>query len=55
MYENATEKNEEIEIDLQRLFNALMKRAWVIAIAAVIGAVLILGSALFSELSIRKN
>ena len=40
MYDNATEKNEEIEIDLQRLFNALMKRAWVIAIAAVIGAVL---------------
>ena len=40
MNENMIEKNEEIEIDLQRLFNALMKKAWIVAVAAVVCAVL---------------
>ena len=40
MNENMIEKNEEIEIDLQRLFNVLMKKAWIIAVAAVVCAVL---------------
>ncbi len=40
--------NDEIEIDLQRLLNALLKKAWVVGIAAVIGAVLtFLGTFLF--------
>ena len=42
MYENATEKNEEIEIDLQRLVAALVKKGWFIGISAVVGAVLTL-------------
>lgn len=40
MNENMIEKNEEIEIDLQRLFNVLMKKAWIVAVAAVVCAVL---------------
>ena len=40
MNENMMEKNEEIEIDLQRLFNVLMKKAWIVAVAAVVCAVL---------------
>ena len=42
MYENATEKKEEIEIDLQRLVKALVKKGWLIGIAAVLGAVIAL-------------
>ena len=34
------ENNDEIEIDLQRLFRALLGSAWMIALAAVICAVL---------------
>ena len=41
-------KNDEIEIDLSRLFGALVKRAWLIAIVAVLCAVLTLvGTVLF--------
>ncbi len=48
MYDNATEKNEEIEIDLQRLFGALMNRAWLIGLVAVICAVVtFLGTVFF--------
>ena len=39
MYDNVTERNEEIEIDLQRLFSALMNRAWLIGLVAVVCAV----------------
>ena len=41
------EKNEELEIDLQRLFGALLQRAWMIAAAAVICALLALGITAF--------
>lgn len=44
MYENTTEKNTEIEIDLSRLFGALVKRAWLIGAVAVLCAVLTLVS-----------
>ena len=39
MYDNVTEKNEEIEIDLQRLVNALLNKSWLIGIVAVVCAV----------------
>lgn len=39
MYDNVTEKNEEIEIDLSRLLNALLNKAWLIGIVAVVCAV----------------
>lgn len=39
MYDNVTEKNEEIEIDLSRLINALLNKAWLVGIVAVICAV----------------
>ena len=46
--DNKTIKNEEIEIDLARLLGALMKRAWLIGIVAVLCAVLTLvGTVLF--------
>ena len=35
-------KNEEIEIDLGRLFGALLHRAWIIILAAILGAVIAL-------------
>ncbi len=37
---NTADKREEVEIDLQRLFKALLKRAWIIIIASILGAVL---------------
>lgn len=37
------ERNDELEIDLQRLFTALMNKAWMIAAAAIISAVLFFG------------
>ena len=37
------EKNEELEIDLQRLFSALIQRAWMIVAATVICALMTLG------------
>ena len=41
-------KNDEIEVDLSRLFGALLKRAWLIGIVAVLCAVLTLvGTVLF--------
>ena len=39
MNDNTIEKNDEIEIDLQRLLGALLKRSWLIAIVAVVCAV----------------
>ena len=46
--DNRNTKNEEIEIDLARLFAALVKRSWMIAIVAVICAVAtLLGTVLF--------
>ena len=40
MNEKEFQKNEEIEIDLGRLFRAVMDRAWIVAVVAVICAVL---------------
>ena len=34
------DKKDEIEIDLQRLFKALLKRAWIIVITSILGAVI---------------
>lgn len=40
--DNKTTRNEEIEIDLSRLFRALLKKAWLIGAVAVVCAVLTL-------------
>ena len=40
--DNKTTRNEEIEIDLSRLFGALLKKAWLIGVVAVLCAVLTL-------------
>ena len=40
MIDNEREKNEEIEIDLGRVFRAIMDRAWLVAVVAVLCAVL---------------
>ena len=48
MDEKTLERNDEIEIDLQRLFGALISRAWIIGIVAVVCAVAVfLGTFLF--------
>ncbi|MBO5128828.1 MAG: polysaccharide biosynthesis tyrosine autokinase [Oscillospiraceae bacterium] len=48
MYDNITDKNEEIEVDLQRLLGALMKKAWLIGIVSVVCAVAVfLGTVFF--------
>ena len=39
MNENMKETNEEIEIDLQRLMNAVVNKSWLVGIVAVICAV----------------
>ena len=39
MNENNIQKNEEIEIDLGRVFRAVMDRAWTVAIVAVVCAI----------------
>ena len=39
MNENIKERNEEIEIDLQRLANAVMNKSWLVGIVAVVCAV----------------
>ena len=50
MYVSTTEKNDEIEIDLKRLFSALLKKAWLIAIVSVVSAVVVfLGTLFFVE------
>ena len=41
------EKNEEIEIDLQRLFSALLSKAWLIGLVAILCAVAMLLGTLF--------
>ena len=41
------EKNEELEIDLQRLFGALIQRAWMIIAATIICALVTLGATQF--------
>lgn len=38
MNEKNFDRNEDIEIDLQRLVNAVLKRLWVIIIASIVGA-----------------
>ena len=40
MNEKMTEKNQEIEIDLQRLINAVVNKSWLVGIVAVVCAVL---------------
>lgn len=39
------EKNEDLEIDLQRLFTALLRKIWIIVLASVVGALLAFGVA----------
>ena len=39
MDEKNLEQNREIEIDLQRLFGALLNKAWLIALVAIVCAV----------------
>ena len=45
--DNKNTKNEEIEIDLSRLFAAVVKRAWLIAAVAVLCAVVTLAGTIF--------
>ena len=40
MNEKMTERNDELEIDLQRLLNAVLNKAWVVGIVAVLCAVM---------------
>ena len=40
MNENNIQKNEEIEIDLGRVFRAVMDRAWTVAVVSVVAAVI---------------
>lgn len=40
--DNKARKNDELEIDLSRLFGALLKRAWIIGIVSVFCAILTL-------------
>jgi len=40
MNENRIEQNGEIEVDLQRIFSVVLRKAWIIIIASVIGAVI---------------
>ena len=47
MNENITEKNEEIEIDLSRLLGAVLNKAWLIGIVAVVCAVVTFLGTLF--------
>lgn len=47
MDDRMTERNDEIEIDLQRLFSALLNKAWMIAIVSVLCAVLTLVGTFF--------
>ena len=48
MNENIMEKNEEIEIDLQRLFSAVWNKAWLVGlVAGVCAVVTLLGTLLF--------
>lgn len=37
------EKNEELKIDLQQLFTALLRKIWMVVLASVVGALLALG------------
>ncbi len=39
MIDNEMKKNEEIEIDLGRVLRAVMSRAWLVAVVAVLCAV----------------
>ena len=47
MEDRMIEKNDEIEIDLQRIFSALLNKAWLIGIVSVICAVLTLVGTFF--------
>lgn len=48
MNEMNLERNDEIEIDLQRLANAVLKRLWIVILASILGAALTLvGTLLF--------
>ena len=47
MYDNMTDKNEEIEIDLMRLVRALVGKAWLLGIVAVVCAVAVFFGTLF--------
>ena len=40
MNENIIEQNGEIEVDLQRIFGAVLSKAWLIIIASIAGAVI---------------
>ena len=47
MDEKTINQNEEIEIDLQRLFGALMNKAWLVGLVAIVCAVAVLLGTLF--------
>ena len=47
MNEKEMLKNDEIEIDLGRLFRAVMDRAWIVAVIAVLCAVLTFAGTFF--------
>ena len=47
MEEKMLKNSEEIDIDVQRLLNALMNKTWMIAIVAVICAVISLAGTFF--------
>ena len=55
MNEKKTNQNEEIEIDLQRLFTALLGRAWLIGLVAVACAVLTFLGTLFFVTPLYKS
>ena len=46
MKETNLEYNDEMEIDLQRLFTAVLKRIWLVILACVVGAAVALGGTL---------
>lgn len=56
MEEKVLEKNQEVEIDLKRLFGALMKKAWLIAIVSVLCAVIsLVGTVMFITPQYRSS
>lgn len=46
MNDNNLERNDGIEIDLQRLFNAVLRRLWVVVLVSLVSAALFLGGTL---------
>ncbi len=55
MNENAIEKNNEIEIDLQRLFAALLKKAWLVVVTSIVCAVVSMLVTIFGITPLYKS